>query len=102
MPIYFAKRVLAAAVLVAVVSSAALLLTRLAPGDFASDLFGSNLSAEAIAKERARYGLDEPIARQYLAWMARAARLDFGTSLVYRRPVSELVWQRAANTSLLA
>lgn len=99
---YFAKRLLAAIVLVAVVSSGALLLTRLAPGDFASDLFGSNLSAEAIARERARYGLDQPIARQYLDWMSRAARLDFGTSLLYRRPVAELVWQRAGNTALLA
>jgi peptide/nickel transport system permease protein len=99
---YLARRTIAAIVLVAVVSSAALLLTRLAPGDFASDLFGTGASAETIAKERARYGLDRPVAAQYLDWLTRAARLDFGTSLVYRRPVSELVGQRAANTAVLA
>ena len=99
---YLARRLIAAAVLVAVVSSGALLLTRLAPGDFASDLFGAGTSADTIARERARYGLDQPLGRQYVAWMARAVRLDFGVSLVYRRPVTELVAQRAANTSLLA
>ncbi len=99
---YFVRRVVAAVVLVAVVSSAALLLTRLAPGDFASELFGSGASAASIAAERARYGLDRPLASQYLDWIGRAARLDFGVSLLYHRPVIEMVRQRAANTAVLA
>ena len=99
---YLARRVIAAAVLVAVVSSGALLLTRLAPGDFASELFGAGASADTIARERARYGLDRSPVSQYLDWLGRAARLDFGVSLVYHRPVAELVAQRAANTGLLA
>jgi peptide/nickel transport system permease protein len=99
---YLARRVIAAVVLVAVVSSGALLLTRLAPGDFASELFGSGTSARSIARERARYGLDRPVAAQYLDWLGHAARFDFGVSLVYHRPVAELVRQRAANTAVLA
>lgn len=99
---YLTRRVIAAVVLVAVVSSGALLLTRLAPGDFASELFGSGASAQSIARERARYGLDRPVAAQYVDWLARAARFDFGVSLVYHRPVVELVRQRAANTAVLA
>jgi peptide/nickel transport system permease protein len=99
---YLVRRVIAAAVLVAVVSSGALLLTRLAPGDFASELFGAGTSAESIARERARYGLDRPLGSQYVEWLGRATRFDFGVSLVYHRPVVELVRQRAANTSLLA
>jgi peptide/nickel transport system permease protein len=99
---YLARRLIAAALLVIVVSSGALLLTRLAPGDFATELFGAGTSAEAVARERASYGLDQPLGRQYLAWIARAARLDLGVSLLYRRPVIELVAERAANTSLLA
>jgi peptide/nickel transport system permease protein len=98
---YLARRIVAAVVLVAVVSSGALLLTRLAPGDFASELFGG-ATAESMAAERARYGLDRPIGGQYLDWLGRAARFDFGVSLVYHRPVAELVGQRALNTSILA
>ena len=99
---YLVRRLVAAVVLVAVVSSAALLLTRVAPGDFASELFGSGASAASMARERARYGLDRPVASQYLDWTCRAARLDFGVSLIYHRPVVELVRQRAANTAVLA
>ena len=73
---YVVRRVVAAAVLVAVVSSGALLLTLLAPGDFASELFGG-ATVDSIAAERARYGLDRPVARQFVDWLGRAARLDF-------------------------
>jgi len=98
---YLARRIVAALVLVAVVSSGALLLTLMAPGDFASELFGG-ASVDAIAAERARYGLDRPVARQFVDWLGRAARFDFGVSLVYHRPVAELVRERALNTSILA
>lgn len=99
---YLGRRLAAAAVLVAVVSSGALLLTRLAPGDAASELFGTGASVEQLARERARYGLDQPFSRLYAGWVARAIRLDFGESLYYHRPVGELVAGRAANTALLA
>lgn len=99
---YLARRAVFAAALVAVASSAALLLTRLAPGDFASELLGTGAGAETVARERARYGLDKSFAAQYAEWAGRALRLDFGTSLRYRRPVSELLRQRGANTALLA
>ncbi len=99
---YLGRRLVAAAVLVAVVSSGALVLVRLAPGDFASELFGSGATAQSIARDRARYGLDQPLPTQYLRWLAGVARLDFGTSLLYRRPVIEMIGQRALNTSLLA
>lgn len=88
--------------LVAVVSSAALVLTRMAPGDFASELFGSGATRETMARERSRYGLDRPLAVQYLDWVSRALRLDFGPSLLYRRPVTEMLRERAANTAILA
>jgi peptide/nickel transport system permease protein len=99
---YMARRIVFAVVLVAVVSSAALLLARLAPGDFSAEAAGGGANVETIARERARLGLDRPIGDQYLRWVASAIRLDFGRSLLYGRPVGELVGQRAANTALLA
>jgi peptide/nickel transport system permease protein len=99
---YLARRLAFAVLLVFVVSSGALVLTRLAPGDFASELFGAGATHQSITADRARYGLDRPILDQYARWLSRAVRLDFGTSLLYRQPVSGLVGQRAANTALLA
>jgi len=99
---FLARRLAFSAVLVIVVSAAALVLTRVAPGDFTSDLVGSGATADAIAAERARLGLDRPLVEQLAGWFSRAIRFDFGTSLMYNRPVAELVAERARNTALLA
>ncbi len=99
---YLARRLLFSVLLVAVVSSAALLLTRAAPGDITSEQVGTGVTARSIEAERARLGLDRPVAEQFARWASRAVRLDFGTSLLYGRPVAGLVAERAANTLVLA
>ncbi|MGE3179088.1 MAG: ABC transporter permease [Vicinamibacterales bacterium] len=99
---YLVRRLLLAVALVAVVSSAALLLAGLAPGDYASESLGAFVHAETVAAARARYGLDRPLLTQYVEWLGHALRFDFGTSLAYDRPVRELVVERAGNTALLA
>ena len=99
---YLARRLLFAGVLVFLVSSGAFLLTRLAPGDFTSELVGPGVSAETIARERARYGLDRPFFIQYTDWLSGVVRFDLGTSLRYGRPVGDLVGERAANSAVLA
>jgi peptide/nickel transport system permease protein len=88
--------------LVLVVASAALVLTRLAPGDITAEQVGTGVSGKTLAADRVRLGLDRPLALQYLEWLGRAVQLDFGTSLMYGRPVAGLVAERARNTALLA
>ena len=99
---YLARRLVWSVVLVAVVSSSAFVLTRLAPGDMTSEQVGSGVSSRTLDAERERLGLSRPLATQYLDWAARAVRLDLGTSLMYGRPVAALVAERARNTALLA
>lgn len=98
---FLLRRVAFAVLLVFVVASAALWLTRLAPGDLTAQL-GFGVPAEEIARARARYGLDRGVAEQWVLWMGRAARLDFGESFLYQRPVAGLIAHRAANTAALA
>ena len=64
----------------------ALLLTRLAPGDYAGDALGIGANSERLADMRAKYGLDRPIADQYRDWLVGTLRFDFGRSLAYDRP----------------
>jgi ABC-type dipeptide/oligopeptide/nickel transport system permease component len=73
---YLARRLGFALLLILVVSSAALLLTRLAP---------SEIELDPVARERLRaeLGLDRPFAVQYLSWLGGAVRFDFGRSLLY-------------------
>jgi peptide/nickel transport system permease protein len=97
--LFLVRRALGALLLVFAVSSGALLLAQLAPGDYASQ-FGR--SPEDIAAERHRLGVDRPLAEQYTGWLGRTLRLDFGESFQYRRPVVDLLRERAGNTALLA
>jgi peptide/nickel transport system permease protein len=98
---FLARRLLFALVLVVAVSSAALFLTRLAPGDVTAQL-GPFASPQEIARTRAQYGLDRPAAEQWAAWVGRALRFEFGDSFLYNRPVRGLIGRAAANTAVLA
>jgi len=99
---YILRRLAFAAFLVFAVSSASLVLARLAPGDYVTGSLGIDARRETIEQARARYGLNRSIGDQYRDWVVRAARLDFGQSLMYDRPVSDLIPERAANTAVLA
>ena len=86
-------------VLVLVVSSAAVILARLAPGDHLSEF---DLTPAQIAAERHRLGLDAPLYAQYFAWLHRFARFDLGESTRYPgRQVSSLIAERIGNTAVL-
>lgn len=97
---YLLRRGLFAIALVVVVASSALLLTLAAPGDVAFE--EGPISETALAQRRAELGLDRPVAAQYLEWITRAVRFDFGESILYGRPVSRLLGERAVNTVVLA
>ena len=102
MTAYILRRLIFAVFLVFAVSSASLVLARLAGGDFVTESLGIEARRETVERARARYGLDKSVGAQYLDWLGRAARLDLGQSLLYDRPVSELIPERAANTAILA
>ena len=97
---FLARRVLSAAVVVFIVSSSTFLLAAAVQGDFfdVTDL----MRPEEAEQERAARGMNRPVAVLYAEWLAGTARLDFGTSLKFERPVAPLVAQRAANTAVLA
>ncbi len=99
---YLLRRLVLGLLLILLVASGAFMLTRLAPGDITSELVPTGASPQAIARERARYGLNRSIGEQYVEWLGRGARLDFGRSFLYGRPVRDLLGERAANTATLA
>jgi peptide/nickel transport system permease protein len=98
---YLLRRLGFALLLVFVVSSAALLLTRMAPGDIAAPQC-LELSAERCAALRESLGLNRSFLSQYLSWLGGVIRFDFGRSLLYSRPVGVLLGERALNTAVLA
>lgn len=98
---FLLRRALFALLLVLVVSSGAFILTRLAPIDPSGNM-GINVPEEVRERIRHELGLDRPFGEQYFEWLGRAARLDFGHSIVFSRPVNNLLGERALNTAVLA
>jgi peptide/nickel transport system permease protein len=98
---YLIRRLVATVVLVIAVSSAALVITRLAAWhSIGSDRFGA--PPEEIERARREAGLDQPIVSQWAWWLEGVVRLDLGRSLLYSQPVAPIVGERARNTALLA
>jgi peptide/nickel transport system permease protein len=102
MTAYIARRVLFAVVLVFAVSSASLLLARLSPGDYVTETLGVKASRAEVEAARERYGLNRSFGEQYVSWLAGVVRLDFGRSMQYDRPVTDIIPERAVNTGILA
>ena len=77
-------------------------LLQMIPGDPARIILGSRASPEAVAAMRDRLGLDQPALQQYLTYMAKVIRGDFGESISYKVPVSNLILEHAPVTGFLA
>jgi peptide/nickel transport system permease protein len=99
---FLLRRLAAATLFVAIVSSSALMLARLAPGDATASLFLAHVDAATIARERARLGLDQPVLVQLGRWLDGVVHFDLGRSSRFDRPVAELVRERAGRTAELA
>jgi peptide/nickel transport system permease protein len=68
-------------------------LLRLAPGDPALLLVGPAATPAQVAAQRHALGLDRPVAAQYVTWLGRFARGDWGTSIATGRPVQTMLAQ---------
>jgi peptide/nickel transport system permease protein len=73
------------------VATLTFLLVRLAPGDPAAMLVAPDATAEAIARQRAAFGLDGSLPAQYGRWLGAVLRGDLGTSLARAVPVRTVI-----------
>jgi peptide/nickel transport system permease protein len=64
------------------------LLTRAMPGDPAAYFAGPAATKEAIEQIRAKLGLDQPLAIQFVRYVGDLAQGDLGTSLTTGQPVA--------------
>ncbi len=80
-------------------------LMRIVPGDIVELRFAGESAfaqKENIDKERARLGLDQPLWKQFIGWMAGLLRFDFGVSMWTGAPISEEIRLRFALSLQLA
>jgi peptide/nickel transport system permease protein len=91
------------AMLLAGIAIAVFLLIRIVPGDVVDSMaLEGSLDDEAIAALRAELGLDAGTMTQFRIWASRALIGDFGNSLRFDRPASELILAALPTTLGLA
>jgi peptide/nickel transport system permease protein len=96
------QRALQAVATFAIALGLLFVLMRAAPGDPLFRLSADRpISQKEIEALRARYGLDQPVGRQLVAFVGGLVRGDLGVSIEHGRPVTALLAERLPATILL-
>lgn len=100
---FILRRMIEAVPLLLAVIVVNFLIIQLTPGDPVQALVG-NFPAppEYIERVRKEFGLDQPVWRQLLDYVSNVARGNLGFSFANRRPVIDLILDRAVNTLILS
>ena len=96
------RRLLATLPVMGVVAVVVFLLIHLSPGDPAALIAGDLATVDDIARLRVALGLDQPLWRQFVVWLARVLSGDLGTSIFTQVPVTRLLAQRLEPTLSIA
>lgn len=102
---YFLKNFVRMLLVLAAVSALSFALVAASPVDpvraYVGEVGAANMSDETLAKFRAHFGVDTPPVQRYLSWAADFLRGDMGQSLIYRRPVAEVIGGKFFNSMAL-
>ena len=98
----FLMGILRVALLIFGVSAAAFFLLAISPIDPLQSNVGQGalgaMSQEQVEKLKAYWGADTPMIQRFFTWAWDFVRGDMGVSLLYRRKVSEILWEKAAGS----
>jgi len=99
---FFLKHLFFLCLTLAVVSLLVFLLTEFTPGDVARKYLGAYATQEQVDLLSKEMGLDRPVLVRYGEFVGKILSGDLGTSTRYRVPVQNILFDRLANTGLLA
>lgn len=99
---FIVRRLLSAVPVIIGILIVTFFLARLIPGDPCRSILGEKATAEACAAFEANKGLDEPVPVQLGIYMRDVATGDFGDSIRFSRPVTQIMVERLPVTIELA
>ncbi len=85
-----------------VISILVFYIAEVVPIDPARNALGRYASQQKVDELREKMGLNRPVLVRYIDWITSALRGDFGESIHFRRPVSELIALRLGRSLTLA
>lgn len=78
------------------------MLTHLVPGDPVEVMLGESASTAERAALRADLGLNQPLTSQFVQYLSKLAKGDFGRSIHTREPIADMIKSRYPATLQLA
>ena len=101
MILFIAKRIAFMALTMLVVSLVVFLVIEFSPGNVATKVLGPYSTEEQRLLWLEAHGYFRPVHERYLAWLGRFVSGDFGQSIIFKVPVSDVLWSRLLNTAIL-
>lgn len=98
---FLARRLAAGLAVVLGVVALTFALLQVAPGDPVERLLGPSAGPEQVEQQRHALGLDRPVPAQFLAWVSRFVRGDWGRSIATGQPVAAMLGRAWPATVLL-
>ena len=87
MRVYILRRLLEMIPTILMITLVVFVMMRSIPGDPVVALLGDAYTEEDAERTRAAYGLAQPVLVQYVIWLGKLVRGDWGTSILSGRPV---------------
>ena len=101
---YILNRVVHLLIIVFLISFISFYITSKLPSDPVTmkyEAMNEQASKEVIEREKEALGLNKSFTEQYISWLSKALKGDFGVSVKYSVPVAEKLGQAIPNTLIL-
>jgi peptide/nickel transport system permease protein len=99
---FFIKHLFFLVLTLVVVSLIVFVLTEFTPGEVARKYLGAYATQEQVDLLTKQMGLDRPVLVRYVEYVGKILHGDLGYSTRFRVPVRDIIFDRLANTGLLA
>jgi len=99
---YISKRLFSGIITILIVFAINFIIINAAPGDPIKTIMGKESDDPVLrAALEEKYGFDKPLTVQFGIYLKNSLKGDLGTSIIYDRPVSEMIGERLGPTILL-
>lgn len=88
---FILKRILWSILVLFLVSILVFVLMQFLPGDPVRTSLGTDVDQEVVNEWREKFHLNDPVIKQYFLWVKGMLKGDFGTSIMYRQSITDLI-----------
>lgn len=98
---YILNRLLSVTLTLFLITLVTFAVTNILPGDVAMMIMGTQSNPAALAGLRESLGLNDPLLVQYGHWVGGMVSGNWGNSLIFKKPILELLSQKIVASSII-